>query len=119
MSSFEGIDELWRTTQIPAPRRRRRETIVRYLVSLGLVAGSQRPYHNRTDWRDRPPPWMATIVDDFSVSLKGITETDAAGIREFCTTIAMTRTCQATHNSYKAICIARLPRTARSKTNDP
>jgi len=62
---------------------------------------------------------MATIVDDFSVSLKGITETDAAGIREFCTTIAMTRTCQATHNSYKAICIARLPRTARSKTNDP
>jgi hypothetical protein len=55
----------------------------------------------------------------FSVSLEGVTDKEAASIHEFRTTIAMARMRQATHSSYEAICIARLPRTTRSTTNDP
>jgi hypothetical protein len=39
----------------------------------------------------------------FTVSLEGITETEAAGILNFCTTIGFARTRQANHNSYKVI----------------
>ena len=53
----------------------------------------------------------------FGVSLEGVTETDA-GIHKFCATIAIARTRRATHIFYEAVCIARLPRTTRSKTND-
>ena len=78
---------------------------------------------NRTDWRDPAHHSGRRQLDycwwtTFSVSLEGVTETDA-GIHKFCTTVAIARTRQATHISYEAICIARLPRTTRSKTNDP
>jgi len=39
----------------------------------------------------------------FTVSLEGISETEAAGILKFCTTIAIARTRQANRNSNKAI----------------
>jgi hypothetical protein len=67
------------------------------------------------------PPLRATAIGrstTFSVSLEGVTEQDA-GIHKFCTTVAIARTRQATHISYQAVCIARLPRTTRSETNDP
>ena len=54
----------------------------------------------------------------FSVSLEGITETEAAGIQRFCTT---NRYCAHAPGEPRSTgrCTACLPRTTRSKTNDP
>jgi hypothetical protein len=51
---------------------------------------------NRTDWRDPPTTLGGRQLDycwwtTFSVSLEGVTETEAASIHEFCTTIPFTR----------------------------
>jgi hypothetical protein len=90
------------------------------------------PYRssNLTDWRDphngfTPVPPQPTTVGGrtpldygrsttFSVSLEGITETEAAGIQKFCTTnLCCAHAPGEPHSTGR--CIARLPRTTRSK----
>jgi hypothetical protein len=54
----------------------------------------------------------------FPVSLEGITETEAAGIQKFCTTNRYCAHAPGEPRSMRRY-TARLPRTTRSKTNDP
>src|SRR5262249_13600608 len=66
----------------------------------------------------RPHPLDYGRSTAFSVSLEGITETEAAGIQKFCTT---NRYCAHAPGEPRSTGrhTARLPRTTRSKTNDP
>jgi len=58
--------------------------------------------------------WWTT----FSVSLEGVTETEAASIHEFCTTNRY-RARASAPQFLQRDCTARLPQTTRSKANDP
>jgi hypothetical protein len=116
-------------------------TKVRNGIPCGFIERSSTlhpvpPYRssNLTDWRDPhngstpvpPPPTRSRRPHTldygrstaFSVSLEGITETEAAGIQKFCTT---NRYCAHPPGEPRSMgrYAARLPRTTRSKTNDP
>ena len=55
----------------------------------------------------------------FTVSLEGITETEAAGPHKFCTAIAIARKGQANHNSYNATVLHVRHEQPAQNTNDP
>ena len=70
-------------------------------------------------YRSRASPRRKLPSTPFTVSIEGITETEAAGSLNFCTTAAIARMRQANHNPYKAIVLHACHEQPRSRTNDP
>jgi hypothetical protein len=135
---WDRYDRSWRSksaisrTSCSRPRLDRASfTKVRDGIPCRLIEPSStlhrlRPYRssNRTDRRAiHGPAWPTTLGgDNWSMARRRLSpyRSRASPRRKlpalkFCTTIAIARKRQANHNSLQCDCIARLPRTTRSK----